>query len=265
MRSLAVAVLLTLGCGQDEPSTAIRIELVPNAAFNTRQEVLAALDAIEIVVDGIEHPLLGLPSEPGRIDVRTVAEDRDTDPSDLELVYTLELGHYTDLPLLQFEPGSNGDQPLLFRIFGLDVEGMQAASGQVVVAFTPGEIVAAQAPFNLRAAYRVPRVVAVQPDPDAVDVSCDATLRVTFSEPMQPTSTLAAVVLRDREGVVDGEATLVEGSIVEFLPAADLAPGPYSLEVLTSAQDEHGDLLDQDPYRDEAQPFRSTFTVVACP
>jgi len=260
-----LAFWTVIGCGSDEPLTAVRIELAPNASLNTRQEVRAALDVLEIVVDGIERPLRGLPSEPGPVGDLAEAANRDGD-DELELVYTLDLEGWGDLPVLQFETGQNGDQALSFRLFGLDEAAEEAAVGQVVVAFQPDAIVTAQAPFNLKAAYRVPRVVAVQPDPEAIDVRCDASLKVTFSEGMEAVSTRAAFSLRTLAGAVDGEILFQDGSTeLEFRPARLLAIDAYSLEVDVGATDEHGERLDQDPYQDGAQPFISRFTVAACP
>jgi Big-like domain-containing protein len=259
-----LTVLMASGCGGGGPSTAIRIELVPNASINSRQEVYAALDGLEIVVDGTEHALLGL-NRPGPVGPHSVAADPDMD-GDLELVFTIGLDGTSDLPVLQFEPGENGDQALLFRLHGLDAAGDVAATGQVAVAFQADRIVLAQAPFNLKAEYRVPRVVAVLPDLDAIDVPCGVTLSVTFSEAMDAATTRAAFTLRAPSGRVDGDTVMEDGDTqLRFHPAATLPAGVYSIEVGTGAQDEQGESLDQDPYADGAQGFVSQFTVAICP
>lgn len=263
MKRCVLAVAL-VACGPDGPATAIQIEMVPNAAFNSRQEVRDALDALEVIVDGTSHPLRGLPSEPGPVGDRGVAENRDRD-SDLELVHVVDLGGYSDLPILQFEPGSNGDQALIFTLLGLDGSSATAATGQVVVAFQKNEIVSAQVLFNLKAEYRVPRVVAVQPDPDGVEAPCDIMLGVVFSEPMDPTSVRASFALRDASAPVEGALTMKEGStLLEFAPTDTLTPGAYTLEVGTGAKDEDGQSLDQDPYTAGPQPFVRQFTLT-CP
>jgi hypothetical protein len=258
---MLAAMTVWAACADDGPATALRIEMVPNAALNSRQEVRDALDALEVVVDGTVRPLRGLPGQPGPVGDRVNAENRDRD-DDLELVFTVDLARYADLPLVQIEPGHNGDQALLFRMCGLDGGGKTAATGQVVVAFQPGEVVRAQTPFNLRAEYRVPRVIAVQPDPDLTDVACDGSFAVIFSEAMDPISASAGFALRTPAAIVDGVIAMEDGSTrLEFDPAQPLAPGAYSLEVGTGALDEHGESLDQDPYTAGAQPFVLRFTV----
>jgi len=263
MKRCVLAVAL-VACDQDGPSTAIQLEMVPNAAFNSRQEVRDALDALDVIVDGTSHPLRGLPSEPGPIGDRGVAQNRDRDP-DLELVFEIDLGGYTDLPILQFEPGSNGDQALIFTLLGLDGSSATAATGQAVVAFQENEIVSAQALFNLKAEYRMPRVVAVQPDPDGADVPCDVTFGVVFSEPMDPISAAASFALRTASAPVDGIPTMKDGStLLEFDPTDPLMSGAYTLEVGTDAKDEDGESLDQDPYTAGPQPYVRQFTPT-CP
>ena len=90
-----------------------------------------------------------------------------------------------------------------------------------------------------------PTVVDTSPNADATRVSPSAVITVTFSEPMDETSTVAAIAVSTGGAAVVGTATLsADGRTVTFAPASDLEKGTlYDVVVAQTATDESGNPL----------------------
>lgn len=108
-----------------------------------------------------------------------------------------------------------------------------------------------------------PRVAAVSPDLNERGVSVDATVQVTFNEPMRDDAALTSALTLTGPGgtAVDGSATpSPDGLRLVFKPAAPLRYlVGYEVRVDTTAADLVGNLFDHRPDEAGRQPFTSFF------
>jgi hypothetical protein len=95
-----------------------------------------------------------------------------------------------------------------------------------------------------------PRVIRTRPPREATQVSLDATIRVVFSEPVDPaTITSETLSLLVDSEPVDGTLGLsIDGLRAEFVPASSLAPGSlYQLVIGDGIRNLPGEALDEEP------------------
>lgn len=110
-----------------------------------------------------------------------------------------------------------------------------------------------------------PRVIAVEPAPDAEGVPVETWVEILFSEPMDSASVIpAGLGLFDIDGVpapVPGTVSAEPGlARYVFRPSLPLEEGRrYRVEVDTEVRDVAGNRLDQDPSSPGTEPFSSEF------
>ena len=98
-----------------------------------------------------------------------------------------------------------------------------------------------------------PTVQTVSPAAGATDVSTAASVQVTFSEPIDPTSvTATAFAVGSVSGAIDAS-----GTNATFTPDAPLDPGASYTVTVTGVRDTAGNAM--------ASPFTSSFTTTAPP
>ncbi len=278
---LVPALLLGLGlaaCSGAE--TAINIRLAPNPELNSERQILALIHSIKLTLDA-PGGFKGALTEGQQLGP-FIATDVDSDKM-LELQLTYPLGVETALPLFRLFPGQNGD-----RVFQLAARGVTpavprdevVATGVVEsVRFYAGETIDLMVPFDLRAAYRPPRVVATTPRSSEIGVpSALARLELEFSKPIDRSSLQYLTITYDssagprplaagkwelRELQVRELGLETKRSVAGFTVdvTCPLSPGTYHLHADALVRDLSGSGLDQDATRDGPDPFDGTFVV----
>jgi len=197
---------------------------------------------------------------------------------ELELRAKVDLAEMGHLPLIRVEQGGLPDVPLEVRIDGIGpqdkVNTRLAAGGVQGINFAPGDVEAVTVPFNLRAAFRPPRVTQIFPEEGStLRPEFVSNALVIFSKPMFRDSLLTAGVIGVLRVEGSQETALKPGELVvgelyaggptrvEFRFDSTLAEGEYRVRVSQGALDTSGRALDQVPLQPGNQPFSSHFTI----
>jgi hypothetical protein len=260
------AALAVGGCAEE--STTLLVELVPNPEVNTRADVIALVNTLEVVVDA-EGGFAELPADEGESWGPYQASDVDGD-GDLELTLGRPGGREA-LDPFAFEQGSQGD-----RVIGITVRGVTttpdevAALGGSAARFEPGQQTEVEVPFNLVPAFRPLRVLSMNPAQGAQGLTSPVTeISVQLGGEVQAEALEGAITLRDsRSG--DAYAPLVTPSYVDSalgrltnvkLTECILYGGEYTLALSTEICSVTGQCLDQFLGVEGAQPFEGSFSI----
>ena len=268
LTSLALALS---ACGE---LTALDITLVTDPNVNDEASLVSALDRVRLVVDspGGLYPA-GTDLTDGDLQIKDVDGD-----GDAELLATVTVNGLGRLPVVRLEQGGLKLVPLEIRVDGLAAGGAAIAAGGVQgIDFTEGEAAAIKVPFNLKPAYRPPRVTQVFPpnNSDLVKISTVSSALVIFSKPMNMSSLSRAGVFRvlavaggtrtevPVKSITGGELYQGGPSKAEYLFKKLLSsPGTFEVRISAGALDTSGRALDQVPLQAGNQAFSSRFTVV---
>lgn len=273
-------LLLSLGCG--EPA-AIELALVPNGEINDPISVLEQIGKVEYVVDSSQ----GLyPSSAEQRGDWLEIYDRDDD-GDAELVATVDITGMDHLPLVRLEQGGIKASSVLIVVQGLarDQQGEQAkyiAHGELregMGRFIPGSVRVHEIEFNIKPAYRPPKVddfsLVQQLEVGVTGVVLEFTKQMDHGSLQQ-----ANVIQVLQQGAGGTEAVAGEIRIadlthsdpdvgfftrVDYLFSSALKPGTYLVEVSTQATDASPDQrpLDQRPMQRGDQPYSFQFVVTS--
>lgn len=284
-RLACLCIAALLGCG--EP-TALDLSLVADPNVNSEEALLSHLAQLRLVVDSPQglYPA-GAERREGDVEIQDVDEDGAG-----ELVARVDLADLGRLPLIRLERGGLDEQPLDLRLDGL---GPGAGSGPSLVSvaaggvqglrFEGGAVQSVQVPFNLRAAYRPPRVTQVYPeDGSSLQPGAVGSVVLIFSKAMNPESLGRAGVITlvrvdsgqetpvPAQQIVPGEVYSGGPTRVDYRLASMLKDGSYRVRVSQGALDGSGRPLDQVPMQPGNQPFSSGFgltdfatTATTCP
>lgn len=269
------AVLLGIcgACGAE----AIDLTLVPDPNVNPRQQLVDRISLVRVILDA-EGGLYSDQSE-RRIDDHVSIRDEDRDGY-VELVADLDVVERGHLPTIRLTRDRLGDKPFDVRVRGLSRASSRteiAAGGVAGVRFSP-EDQALDVPFNLKPAFRPPRVTQTIPadgsSAEAVEVG---SVFVVFSKRMDPNSIdekkhsirllrldgKKEVLVEPQELRIQSLRSDILPTTVEYRLSGGLDPGKYILRVSTEARDAtaQGMRLDQVVMRSGNQPFSSAFSV----
>jgi hypothetical protein len=265
--------LLLAGCGGE---TAINARLAPNPALNSERQLLALLHSVSLTLDapgGFRGTL-----SPGQSAGPLLATDVDGDGM-LELVLQYPLGGKTALPVFKLLPGQNLDRTFQLAARGLVGEETVAVGAIESVRFYSGEAIDLMVPFDLRAAYRPPRVVGTTPRASEVGVpTALGAVEVEFSKQIDPSSlSYLRIVYQSSQGpqpLAAGSWTLhtlqvrelgllTSRSVAVFAIDATcpLSAGTYRVQADALVRDVGGAGLDQDATREGPDPYEGSFVV----
>jgi hypothetical protein len=159
-----LALLLLASCSK-APAT-VQLVLATSPDVCSAADLLAQVDSIQIVVSATDG-LDGV-TNPGPVAGGGEAQDFDGDGR-LEIVFTLPRPTAAELPIFEIGLSHNTDRELRFRVLGYPAVAVPGLSSAVAVggagtSCRPGEVQRLGTPFNLRPAFRLPKIVHAVPE-----------------------------------------------------------------------------------------------------
>ena len=267
-----LALATTPACSDGE--TALRLRLLADPSLNTEQQVLAAVQSVQLVLDaaGGFSGVSGAGQQLGPL----TAKDVDADGT-LELMLARDITPSGDLPLFRLLPGRNASRTFRLTVQGLRGEQIAAIGGLSTAAFSPGEALDLLVPFNLRPAFLPPNVLITLPHdgqgtvPQALDrvyvefskqvatPTVDGNLRLLYE------GNAGAVPVPGRWSLGTTDALSLglteKRSTATLQIECTLSPGTYRLEATPAISDPTGTALDQDAVKAGNDAYVGRFTI----
>jgi len=251
---------------------------VPDPQLNSEQRVLAAGGDLKLVLD-TPGGFAGIGANEANETVGDWTVTNADGDADSELMLTRSLEGRSTLPRFRLLPGNNRDR--LFRVtaYGQVNSNIVALGGLSTVRFAPGESLDLIVPFNLRPAYRAPRVLLTRPDNGGSSLpSALKQVYVEFSKVVDEGSLRGGLTLvyesSNGDVLVDGNWSLETVSVrdlglleqrsaatFQFEANCALSPGNYRIEANTMIRDKKGEPLDQDAVAEGYDVYLGRFTV----
>lgn len=267
---------LLAACATDE--TALKVHLVGDQQLNTTEQILAVVQTLELILDA-PTGFSGV-SGAGDVSPELTAADKDADGV-LELVIRRTVRGRSALPLLRLLPGSNLGRSFKLGAQGLAGEQIAALGGLAAVSFDGGQSLDLLVPFNLRAAFRAPRVLVTLPRDGQADVPSTLNqIFVEFSKEIAP-DTLEGNLQVVYEGGgaaqpvpgkwVAGSSQVVDVGLAEtrstatFYVGCRLSPGAYRVLAGAGVTDAAGVGLDQDAGNPGPDELSARFMIPGTP
>jgi hypothetical protein len=262
-RSIPISVLFFVcACGE----SALDVTLVPDPQLNSVDELVARVDRMELVVDSVDSALYPPGSE--RVGENFEIKDHDGDPSDLELVSSIDI--VDRLPTILVNRGTIPDARIEFTLRGFDSAGGIVATGGMSGAEFRDEIVPVALPFDLVPSARPLRVAEVIPDETVMAPHCQVSMIVViFSREVDRDSVLAAGAVRIFPGTV--QTVSVSASAPRFaqiVPSTIAGDGmfvSFRLLITPTVTDPDGNPLDENASEPGPQAFDRMFRVPCGP
>lgn len=274
---LPILLLSLLGQGCEGEETSLQIRFLADPTLNTEQQILAMVDTLDLILDA-PGGFVGVAATGqsfGVLDAWDVDNDKVA-----ELMLRRSLGGAGELPLFRLLPGSNMDRGFKITARGWRGKEIAAIGGVASSRFEAGAHKDLDVPFNLRAAFRPPRVVIALPHDGQTVPSALSQVYVEFSKRVQVQENQLRLVYESsgHDISVPGAWQMEQNTVRELgmsevrsvatltvSGSCSLNPGTFRIEASTQITDETGAHLDQDAASTGDDAFVSRFTIPGQP